>query len=149
MAISGLLDERIVAFLDVEDRNAAIRELIDLLDRAGKLHDAAAFQKAILEREKIVSTGIGMGVAIPHAKLDGYKDFFIAIGIAGKKGIEWNALDQEPVHLIFMIGGPSQEQTRYLHILSDLTSAIKDPERRKKILKATTPKQVLDLFEGR
>jgi PTS system nitrogen regulatory IIA component len=148
VAISNFLDESLVTYLEVDDRNAAIREMVNILDRSGKLHDAMLFQRAILEREKIVSTGIGMGVAIPHAKLDGYDDFFIAVGIS-KKGIDWNALDHEPVHLIFMIGGPEKEQTRYLHILSNLTSAIKDSERRKKILKASTPKQVIDLFEGR
>jgi len=148
VAISNSLDERLVAFLDVDDRDAAIESMVALLDGAKKLQDPHIFRRAILEREKIVSTGIGMGVAVPHAKLLGYTDFFIAIGIQAKKGIEWNALDGEPVHLIFMIGGPDQQQTRYLHILSSLTTAIKDPERRKKLLKATTPKQVIDLFEG-
>lgn len=148
VAVSNFLSENLITFLHVEDRNAAIREMVGVLDRAKKLHDATLFQKAILEREKIASTGIGMGVAIPHAKLDGYTDFFIAVGISAKKGIDWNALDQEPVHLIFMIGGPEKEQTRYLHILSNLTTAIKDAEKRKKILKASTPKQVIDLFEG-
>lgn len=148
MAISSLLDERLVTFLDVEDRDAAIEEMVALLDGARKLQDPRAFQKAILEREKIVSTGIGMGVAVPHAKLMGYRDFFIAVAIQAKKGIEWKALDGEPVHIIFMIGGPDQQQAHYLHILSSLTMAIKDPERRKKLLRATTPKQVISLFEG-
>jgi nitrogen PTS system EIIA component len=144
--ISRLLDERLVIFLDVDQRDAAIESLVALLDHAGKLQDRTSFHKAILEREKIVSTGIGMGVAIPHAKLIGYTDFFIAIGVQAKKGIEWNALDGEPVHLLFMIGGPDQQQTRYLHILSSLTAAIKDPERRKKLIRAKTPVQVIDLF---
>ncbi len=148
VAISSSLDENLVTFLNVEDRDDAIEAMIALLDKAGKLQDPGAFHRAIMEREKIVSTGIGMGVAIPHAKLPGYTDFFIAIGIQSKRGIEWNALDNEPVHLIFMIGGPDQQQMRYLHILSSLTSAIKDPERRKKLLKASTPKQVISLFEG-
>ena len=148
LSISNFLEEQLVAFIDVEDKHAAIREMVKVLADAGKLQDPAVFQKAILEREKIVSTGIGMGVAIPHAKLEGYREFFIAIGICQKKGIDWSALDQEPVHLIFMIGGPQQEQSRYLHILSNLTSAIKDPERRKKIMKATTAKQVIDLFQS-
>jgi len=71
----------------------------------------------MLEREKIVSTGIGMGVAIPHAKLTSVEDFFIAIGILSK-GVQWNALDGGPVRLIFMIGGPDDKQTAYLQILS-------------------------------
>lgn len=148
MAISKYLDERLVVFLDVEERNRAIQEMVDTLARAGKLIDSQGFHRAILEREKIVSTGIGMGVAIPHAKLEGYTDFFIAIGIQEKKGIEWQALDSAPVHLIFMIGGPEKSQSEYLHILSDLTSAVKDPERRKKLLRATRAPHVVQLFEG-
>jgi len=148
VAISKYLDERLVVFLDVEERNRAIQEMVDVLNRAGKLHDPHAFHRAILEREKIVSTGIGMGVAVPHAKLDGYSDFFIAIGIQERKGIEWQALDSAPVHLIFMIGGPEKSQSEYLHILSDLTTSIKDAERRKKLLRASRPGQVIQLFEG-
>lgn len=148
VAISKYLDERLVTFLDVEDRNRAIEQMVELLDHAGRLYDPHAFHRAILEREKIVSTGIGMGVAIPHAKLEGYKDFFIAIGIQGKKGIEWQALDNAPVHFIFMIGGPEKSQAEYLHILSDLTTAVKDAERRKKLLRTNRPQQVLELFSG-
>lgn len=147
MSISPLLDKRLIVFLDVKDRDSAIAALIDALVRAEKLEDPLSFHKAVLEREKIVSTGIGMGVAIPHAKYSGCKDFFIAVGIQVQKGIDWGALDKEPIHLIFMIGGPDTEQMRYLHILSSLTSAIKDSERRKKMLKATTPEQVIDLFD--
>ncbi len=148
MAISKYLDEQLVAFLEVAERNLAIEAIIAMLGKVGKLRDPEAFRSAILEREKIVSTGIGMGVAIPHAKLHGYNDFFIAIGIQEKKGIEWNALDGAPVHLIFMIGGPEKSQAEYLHILSDLTTAIKDSERRKKILRSIRPEQVIQLFEG-
>jgi len=146
--ISKYLNERLVVFLDVDERNRAISEMVGVLDQAGKLRDPQAFHRAILEREKIVSTGIGMGVAIPHAKLEGYTDFFIAIGIQERKGIEWQALDSAPVHLIFMIGGPEKSQIEYLHILSDLTTAVKDAERRKKLLRTSKPNQVVELFTG-
>ncbi len=63
-----------------------------------------------MEREKIVSTGIGMGVAIPTPKLNSVEDFFIAIAVL-THGVEWNALDGGPVRLIFMIGGPDDKQT--------------------------------------
>lgn len=148
VTISKYLDESLVVFLDVENRNQALEALVERLDSVGKLSDKQAFYQAILEREKIVSTGIGLGVAIPHAKLSGYSDFFIAIGIQNTKGIEWNALDGSLVNLILMIGGPEDRQTEYLKILSRLTIAIKDEERRKKLVKATKPKQVIDLFEG-
>lgn len=148
MGISNYLDERLVLFLRVDSRDEALAQLVQALERAGKLKNARVFHEAILEREKIVSTGIGLGVAIPHAKLEGYDDFFIAIGIQEKKGIEWNALDGAPVRLIFMIGGPDNRQTGYLKILSDLTMAIKNEERRKKLLKTYDAKDVISLFAG-
>jgi PTS system nitrogen regulatory IIA component len=148
VAISNYLDERLVLFLNADTRDEALDQLVDLLAKAGKLKDSRVFHDAILEREKIVSTGIGLGVAIPHAKLHGYDKFFIAIGIQTKKGIEWNALDNSPVRLIFMIGGPENKQTEYLKILSHLTMAIKNEERRKKLLKTYDAKDVIALFAG-
>ncbi len=148
MAVSKYLDERLVLFLNARTRDEALAELVGLLDQSQMLADRQAFHDAILEREKIVSTGIGLGVAIPHAKLKGYDDFFIAIGIQLKEGIEWNALDGAPVRLIFMIGGPENRQTEYLKILSHLTLAIKNEERRRKLLKTFNCEGVLRLFAG-
>lgn len=148
VTISHYLEPRLVVFLNVENRNDALSQLVDSLDAAGKLLDKQAFYNAILEREKIVSTGIGIEVAIPHAKLSGYQDFFIAVGIQKQRGIEWNAIDGIPVRLIFMIGGPENRQTQYLKILSLITMAVKDEERRKRLLKAQTPKEVIEAFQG-
>ena len=148
VSISKYLDERLVLFLNARSRDEALSELVDVLAKTGKLKDPKAFHSAILEREKIVSTGIGLGCAIPHAKLKGYDDFFIAIGVLSKEGVDWNALDGAPVRLVFMIGGPDHKQTEYLKILSHLTMAIKNEERRKKLLKTADAADVLSLFAG-
>lgn len=148
MSIADYLSKNQILFLEVKERKEALIALVDLLDRAGKLREKEQFFSSILQREKIVSTGIGLGVAIPHAKLEGYEDFFIAIGIQKEgMGLEWNALDGVPVRLIFMIGGPDNRQTDYLQILSSLTTAIKDGVRRKNLLASKTPDQVLDWFQ--
>ena len=144
--ILPLLDSELVEFLEARTRDQAIDALIDLLDRHGKLPDKAAFRQAIFHREGLVSTGIGVGVAVPHAKLKDFSDFLIAVGIQKQQGIDWNALDMAPVRIIFMIAGPEDRQSEYLHILSQLTSAIKNVDLRKSLLKATTGSQVLDLF---
>lgn len=133
-------------FCDVQERDEAVDMLIDALDAVEKLPDKVLFRKAIFQREALVSTGIGLGVAIPHAKMQNFSEFFIAIGIQRKHGIEWNALDQLPVRIIFMIGGPEDAQAEYLKILSQLTSAIKNVDLRKSLLRAESPEQVLLLF---
>lgn len=147
MGIPDYLDQKLIIFLHAKDRNEALSTMVETLDRAHQLQDKEAFYSAILEREKIVSTGVGLGVAIPHAKLEGYDHFFIAIGIQKQgPGIEWQSLDGAPVKLIFMIGGPDNRQMDYLKILSSLTAAVKDPNRRKALLAASTPQEVLDQF---
>lgn len=143
--LTDFFQENLIAILNVDIRDDALNALIDLLERAHKLENKEIFSRAIFEREKIVSTGIGMGVAIPHAKLPGYDHFFIAMGIL-QKGVEWDALDGALVRLIFMIGGPDDKQTEYLRILSKLTYTLKDEELRKKILTLNSPEAIMDLL---
>lgn len=145
--VSKYFNSSLIKFLAADERDGVLRELVELLGSQGKLQDKELFYQAILEREQIVSTGIGMGVALPHAKLPGYKNFFIAIGIHAK-GVAWDALDGAPVRIIFMTGGPDDKQTEYLQILSRLTLAIKDEERRKKILQSKSAEDIIELFRG-
>lgn len=143
--ISKYLDPRLVVILDVDSRDEAIKAIVQQIYNAGRLQDQSSFYEAIIEREKIVSTGIGMGAAIPHAKLADYNDFFIAIGVL-RKGLDWKALDGAPVRVIFLIGGPDDKQTEYLQILSCLTQVIKDEQIRKKMLTLNSPQDIIDLF---
>ncbi len=148
MRIFDYLDSRLILFLDVETRDEAIDAIIDRLESEGKLPDKEAFRKAIFYREKLVSTGIGMGVAVPHAKLPEFSDFFVALAIQKKKGLDWNALDKLPIRIIFMIGGPEGKQTEYLQILSLLTSAIRDVELRKLLLNVQNEQEAAELFSS-
>jgi PTS system nitrogen regulatory IIA component len=144
--ISNYLNPDLVVFLKSSTRDDALKQLVHTAYLAGKLDNEDLFYQAIVEREKIVSTGIGMGAAIPHAKLHSYDQFFIVIGIL-HKAVEWHALDGAPVRLIFMIGGPDDKQTEYLQLLSNLTQAIKSEERRKNLLTLSTPQEIVELFE--
>lgn len=145
--IAHYLDPELVSLLEGETRDQTISALVQSADAAGKLLDKNTFFNAILEREKVVSTGIGLGIAIPHAKLPDYNHFFISIGIL-KKGVDWKALDHKPVRLVFLIGGPDDKQTEYLQILSHLTLALRDEERRNKLLRATSPEEAIAAFDN-
>lgn len=146
MHISHYMNRELIAFIDADLRDDVLRKLVDVVYEAGKIQDKDQFFNAILDREKIVSTGIGMGVAIPHAKLHSYDHFFIAIGLL-KKSVDWESLDGTPVRIVFMIGGPDDKQTEYLQILSHLTHAIKDEELRKKLLNLSEKSEIIELFE--
>ncbi len=143
--IASYLTVDTILFLDATSRDEAIHLMIDSLAKYRDLEAKEEFTKAVFDREKLASTGIGMGVAIPHAKLKVYDDFFIAIGIL-KNGIAWNSLDQIDVRLIFLIGGPDDKQSQYLNLLSQLTLFLRDEEIRKKLLTLTKPQQIIELF---
>jgi nitrogen PTS system EIIA component len=145
--ITDYMDVNNVVFLHSKKRNEAMSTLVDRLALNKNVKDKQIFYNAIIAREKIVSTGIGMGVAIPHAKLDNLNDFFIAIGIQkDKTGLQWQSIDKAPVKLVFMIGGPADRQDMYLKVLSKLTIAIKNQSLRKSLMSATTPQDVINLF---
>jgi nitrogen PTS system EIIA component len=145
MKIFNYLDQNLIFFLDAKTKEEALHTLVDAAVRVRALPEADRFYKAILEREKIVSTGIGMGVAIPHAKLPSYNEFFIAVGVL-HKGIDWNALDGAFVRLIFLIGGPDDKQNEYLKILSSLTITLRDEDLRKKLQMSKSVDEVLSIF---
>lgn len=146
MHISDYLDPELVFFLNAATRDEILHQMVNRIHQAKKLENEAIFYQAIINREKIVSTGIGMGIALPHAKLPSLNQFFIAIGVL-QKPIEWYSLDGAPVRLVFMIGGPDDKQTEYLQILSSLTQAIKDEERRQKLLILQQPSAMIELFQ--
>lgn len=145
--ISSYLLEDLILFPSGNTREEVIAEMVEAVDKSLKLPDKQAFHKALLEREKIVSTGIGMGVAIPHAKMSDYEHFFVAIGIL-RKGVDWHSLDDSPVKMVFMIGGPDDKQTEYLQLLSSLTLAIKSDLARKKLLTERSPSGIIQIFRG-
>lgn len=147
MHISHYMEPQLVVFLNTTKRDETLYQLVHHIYEAGKIEEEATFYQAIIDREKIVSTGIGMGVAIPHAKSPSYEQFFIAIGIL-QKPVDWHALDGASVRIIFMIGGPDDKQTEYLQILSELTQAINDEERRKKLLTLQQPQAIIELFQA-
>ncbi|MFA6119306.1 MAG: PTS sugar transporter subunit IIA [Parachlamydiales bacterium] len=144
--IFDCLDVQNIVFLKSKNKNEAITELVDSLYNSKKIADKDYFLNKIIEREDIVSSGIGMGVAIPHAKLEGLDNFFIALGIQRKYKIEWDSIDKMPIRIIFLIGGPDKKQNEYLQLLSQLTIVMKDPDLRRNILKSNHPQDVFDQF---
>jgi len=134
-----------IHFCSGTTREEVIDELIKVSQNDRKVTGVKAFKEALLKREGIMSTGIGYGVAIPHVKLPQIEEFFVTVGIH-KKGVDWDSLDAQPVHLLFLIAGPDHLQERYLRILARLISVIKDPIRRSKIVTFNTRFEVYELL---
>lgn len=124
--LSRLLKERFI-FLDLkgDTKTKVISEMIDLIAKSKKLKNKKAFFKTVLERERIGSTGIGNGVAIPHAKSKFVRNFVLAFA-RKNQGIDFNALDGEKTFLFFLLASPENEVGNHLKILAEISRIIKD-----------------------
>lgn len=134
-------------FVESKNRDEALLELVNAFKENEYIKDKDAFFQAVLQREKMVSTGIGMGIAIPHAKLTEFTDFVIGIGIVRGEGISWDAIDKLPIHLIFLIGGPIFAHKEYLRLLSKLTTLLKDEKMRSSLLSCRKREDVVKIFK--
>lgn len=139
------LDPRYVAFLEDDSKEDVLNHLIEILAVSDKILDKDIFRKSVFDREAIMSTGIGLGIAIPHVKIPEVKDFTIAIGVC-KNEIQWHAIDNKPVQIVFLIAGASDQHETYLRILSKIVLVLKKADRREKILNAKNAKDVIEQF---
>lgn len=143
MKITELLRGNIIN-LDIQanEKAGALDELIDMLDEAGNLNNKAAFKTAILARESQSTTGIGESIAIPHAKSSAVGKPSIAFG-RSTKGVEFESLDGEPAHLLFMIAATDGANNEHLEALSRLSTFLMDTDFRNKLYEATSNEEVL------
>ena len=107
--------------------------------------DPPSLIKALKEREEIMSTGIGFGIAIPHARISSVKRLTFAMGIS-RTGIPFDSIDGGDVHLIILIAAGDKEHKEYLRLLSGIMSVLKNEEHKKKIIESRSPGEILEIL---
>jgi mannitol/fructose-specific phosphotransferase system IIA component (Ntr-type) len=138
--------EATVPELQADDRDGVISELITLLDQAGRLGKAQGkeIQKEVIKREKEASTGMGKGVAVPHVKHKAVKDVVAAIGLSNI-GIDFSALDKQPVYSVILLVSPAENPDRHLQAMESVFSHLQREKFRKFLRQCRTPEQIKDL----
>ena len=136
----------IITDLKATDKKSAIAELVDVLKDTKKVKSTDEIIEVVLEREKLGSTGIGQGVAIPHGKTDALGEQVGVLGIS-RKGIEFNSLDGELVHIVFLLVGPVEVAGQHLKALSRISRLFKDKFLRQAIREAKSVDEVLKIIQ--
>ncbi|MCL6493638.1 MAG: PTS sugar transporter subunit IIA [Ignavibacterium sp.] len=146
MKVSEILSkEFIIAELTSTDKESAINELIDLFNNDPRVDDIEKVRQAVLDREKIMSTGVGKGFAIPHGKTDSVKEIIAAFG-RKKDGIEYDALDGNPVNLIFLLVGRDTMISAHIKLLSRVSRMMNKDDFRLRLLNAETSDEIMNVF---
>ena len=147
MDITELLTEDRIIHLRKEKTKAdSLKALLKVLAKTDEVTKEKELAKAISDRERILSTGIGQCMAIPHAKIPSVSRFIAAMGIS-KEGIPFDSLDGKPVNVIVMIAGPEGKNEEYLRILARFVAILKPEQTRQRILAAKGAAQILDILQ--
>jgi fructose-specific phosphotransferase system IIA component len=147
MLISNYITEDcIVTDLKAKTKAEVLKELTNHLFEAKKIKNAGPALDQIMAREATESTGIGHGIAVPHARVSGLKSLICAVGRVGK-GLDFMAVDKNPVHLIFLICYPPTQQTTYLNFIATVSKLLRDEEHMKALLEAGSGSDVFTLLE--
>ncbi|RPI14132.1 MAG: PTS sugar transporter subunit IIA [Ignavibacteriae bacterium] len=147
MKISDILSTDVIEVnLDVKDKDDSLNKIIAIAAKSGKMLDLNKVTETIFEREKLVSTGVGKGFAIPHGKTDSISDT-VASFIITKEPIDFDSIDGEPVRFIFLLVGKETLLNTHIKLLSRISRLMNKDEFRDKLLNAKTKEDVLKIFK--
>ncbi|MGE5363645.1 MAG: PTS sugar transporter subunit IIA [Bacteroidota bacterium] len=138
--------DRIIAQLQGQSKEDIINELIDLFKDDERIVNLEKVRNAVLEREKIMSTGVGKGFAIPHGKTDSVTEIIAAFGKTSKP-IDFAALDEQPVYLVFLLVGKDNLVGPHIKLLSRISRMMNKDEFRDKLLKAESSEEIYNIFQ--
>ena len=133
--------------LKAKNKKEALLELSQLLGVSDSIDNYGVIETALIEREKLGSTGIGKGVAIPHAKTDFAKKLTIAFG-RSNNGVNFESLDGKNVNLFFVFASPISDSSTYLKILARISRLIRDEKFRNKLINASTSQEIVDIIKA-
>ena len=147
MRITDLLDKRSVSLTAApKGKSEALDMAVDLMIKSEKISDREAYRKQVYLREEESTTGIGEGIAIPHGKCDAVKKPGLAAMVI-KNGVEFEALDDEPVTLLFLIAAPNTEDNIHLDVLSKLSVMLMDEEFTESLRNASSVDEFMDIID--
>ncbi len=147
MKITDILNEKVVVTkLPGTTKTEVLNKMIDLAATSDRVLDKEKMRSAILEREKIMSTGVGSGFAIPHGKTDAVQDIVAAFAITDQP-IDYQSLDDQPVRIVFLLVGKDNSVGPHIKLLSRISRLMNREEFRKKLIDAESPSEILQIFK--
>ncbi len=131
--------------LQAKTKDAVIEEMIDLLNSAGKLKDRKAALRAVMDREKKMSTGMQYGIAIPHGKSESVDGLVAAVGMH-KQGIDFDSVDHQPSRIFIMTVSPVNRTGPHIQFLAEISRLLHEESVRNELLNATSEDQVIEIL---
>lgn len=147
MEVLNMINPKLIKFhFAGTTKEEIISKVVDAVNESGCLNDVEQYRKDVFIRESLESTGIGYGIAIPHAKSKGVSNSCFTL-IKLKNKIEWQSLDGNPVEFVIMLAVPEEEKNEFLTILSSLATRLMDDDFRDSLLNSENQEEMLNAFK--
>ncbi|MCC5849131.1 MAG: PTS sugar transporter subunit IIA [Verrucomicrobia bacterium] len=143
----AITKEALSLSLTARDKNGIIEELVDLLDRAGRISDRKAVLKCVMEREKKMSTGMHNGLAIPHGKTDTVEGLVASVGLI-PEGVDFECMDQKPAKIFILTVSPANRAGPHIQFLAEISRLLNRADVRKRIVEANSLDELHALLTG-
>ena len=148
MKISEVLDKQAIKIgLTATTKEEVLKELVDILAQVENIGDPKSILKALIERENLGSTGIGQGIAIPHGKTDKVTRLIAVMGVS-KAGVDFDALDGEPVYIFFLLVAPKETAGPHLKALAQISRLLRDSYFCELLRRCETGDQIFNLIKN-
>jgi DNA-binding protein/PTS system, IIA component len=135
-----------VVLLDYASKHDVLVMMSEVLAKAPQVKNSAELLDAILKREALMSTAVGRGIAIPHVRLSSVTDLVMAVGISKRDILDFDAVDGNPVRLVFMIAAANNQHDYYLQTISHFSAKLRNEELKSSLLNSTDPAEVYALL---
>ncbi len=146
MELAKILTPRLIIYpLEAETKEEAIGLLVDRLFDEGLILNPEVAKKAIMDRENLMTTGVGKGVALPHGKYPDIAEVLVTAGVS-VEGIDFKAIDAQPVHIIVLLLTPERLPSKHLKLLSKFSRMLNNNQCRAEILDATSAEEIANIF---
>lgn len=146
MDISTCLTESAVLLdIDASGKFEIIKHLVDVFARSSRINGSFELLNRLLEREKLKTTGFGSGVAIPHCRIAAVDRVHVVVGLS-RKGVDFQSLDDQPVHLFFLVVAPEKEGAQHLKTCAKIARLVKDASFRENMLQFQTAAEVVEFI---
>lgn len=146
MELSQLLDLSNVAVgVDATDKSSLLETVIGMIADRDEVIDAERMRQAILDRESTMSTGVGKGLGLPHAKTSAVNGILAALAVT-KKPVDFASMDNEPVRIVFLLVGKEDAKSQHVRILSRISRMMNQKDVRERVLAATNPGELLKMI---
>jgi mannitol/fructose-specific phosphotransferase system IIA component (Ntr-type) len=144
--VSILRPETVVVGLQGESKTEVIEKLVSLLDGVPAVTDLEGVLEDVLAREELMSTGVGMGLGVPHARTDAVSETVAALAVT-RNPVPFDSVDHEPVRLLFLLVGPKEERSRHVQLLGRLTRLVSSTDFRSRLMEAVDSVQALAIVQ--